>query len=337
MHSRPLFTCLLAFSSFGSAYKCAPWVSNEECLAKARAFSAELLHPNKTLVVATPNITPAQTFERAAQFTCPPPVKAADCAASASLFSACISKNITASLCFASPNLATANLTTAAPPVVEPTKAAPCTLTQPGSTDVIILDACPPRLPPPQHRPAPAPVAYTAPIADDINFLLPTPTEARMREMETPLGAWTTCVQNNIMNCNNALCTSDTIYAPRCTDHSYPLREGRELCINGLPAICEGFHCVHSEEARRRENMRQGKGGSEWDVEPPSIPIDEGVCKGWEGARAVRAPARTGSSTPAKICVGQGIGKPRENGLGKAESDERVWQNGECYLAEVGS
>lgn len=154
-----------------------------------------------------------------------------------------------------------------------------------------------------------------------------------MREMGTPAGAWTTCVQNNLMNCNDALCTSDTLYAPRCTDNSFPRREGRDLCINGLPARCEGFHCVVIEEARRRENMRQGKGGSEWDARLP-VPADEEVCKGWEGPRAVPAPARPGTLLPTKTCVGQGVGRPRENGLGKVEpGDNRVWQNGECYYA----
>jgi hypothetical protein len=87
------------------------------------------------------------------------------------------------------------------------------------------------------------------------------------------------------------------------------------------------------EEARRRENMRSGKGGSEWDVQS-SVPGDEGVCKGWEGPRAVAAPARPGTLLPTKTCVGQGVGRPRENGLGKVEpGDNRIWQNGECYYA----
>jgi hypothetical protein len=123
------------------------------------------------------------------------------------------------------------------------------------------------------------------------------------------------------MSCTNALCTSDSFYAPRCTDRSLPKSEGRELCINGLAARCEGFHCEILEEAGRRENMREGKGGGEWDVH---VPVDDGVCKGWEGSRAVRAPARKGAPLPTKTCIGRGLGKA-------ANPNDRVWQNGECY------
>lgn len=85
--------------------------------------------------------------------------------------------------------------------------------------------------------------------------------------------------------------------------------------------------------------MRQGKSGSEWDVKPavpvPLLgPADEGVCKGWDGPRAIAAPARPGGLLPTKTCVGQGVGRPKENGLGKVDpGDDRVWQNGECYTA----
>ncbi|QDS70549.1 hypothetical protein FKW77_010409 [Venturia effusa] len=300
--------CLLAFSSLGSAYRCTPGVSNEECL-----------HPNRTWAIAPPDITPAVTYERATHFTCAPTVPAADCLASTSAFSACLARGITASNCSGTANLAAAT-TIPAPP----TRAFPCTLTQPGTTDVAILDACPPRLPQPQHKPSPPPAfAFTAPVAaDDVGVFLPTPTAPHVKELETPAGPWTTCVQNAIVSCTDALCTSDAVHAPRCTDHPNLPREGRDLCINGLPTRCEGPHCEVVEEAQRRGNIRRGKSGSKWEVKlsplSATVPVDEDVCKGWEGPRAVVAPARPGAMLPTKTFVRQVVvGRPREHGLGK--------------------
>lgn len=70
--------------------------------------------------------------------------------------------------------------------------------------------------------------------------------------------------------------------------------------------------------------MREGRGGGEWDVHAP---VDNGVCRGWTGNTAVRAPARTGAPAPTKMCIGKGLGKA-------ANPNDRVWQNGECYTLE---
>ncbi|TLD23503.1 hypothetical protein E2P81_ATG08847 [Venturia nashicola] len=292
-------------------------------------------------------MTAPALLPQAAQFTCAPTVPAAECLASSSAFSACLAQNITASDCF-NRTQNTANLTTQAPdptpttpspPILTQPGYAPCTLTSPGSTNVIILDECPPDLPQPLQTPLLPPtvpvIAGTGTGTDEgeIN-LLPTPTDPRVREMETPTGSWTTCVQNNLLTCNNALCTSDPNYAPRCTDTSPPRKEGRNLCIDGLPNRCQGSDCVFINET-------QGTSDSEeTDMKTnPQIDYEGGICKGWVPPAPppipIPIPARPANNlVPTKTCAGPGVGRPRENGLGVVESgEERVWawQNGDCY------
>jgi len=126
-------------------------------------------------------------------------------------------------------------------------------------------------------------------------------------------------VQNNVMTCSNALCSMDSYYAARCTDLGYPRNEGRELCVNGWPSRCEGFHCEILEEAEFRDNLKQG-GQKEQRSQRGQ---GEGVCEGFVGIKASKWPSRTKVSQPSITCVGSG-------GAGRGWGD-KVWQNGDCY------